>query len=71
MICVQIEMESNFQPLLRSTVFRFRSAHTWKSWKPLQGPRIDFQSEGAKIALYLVFPGGASMLGVGGGIFVL
>ena len=35
-----------------------------------QGPRIDFQSEGAKIVLYLVFPGGASVVGAGGEIFV-
>ena len=28
----------------------------------LQGPHIDFKSEGTKIALYLVSPGGASMV---------
>ena len=31
----------------------------------IQGPRIDFQSEGAKIVLYLVSPGSPSMVGAG------
>ena len=33
-----------------------------------QGPRIDFESEGATIVLYLESPGGASIVDAGGEI---
>ena len=35
-----------------------------------QDPRIDFQIEGAKIVLYLVFPRGAPLVDAGGENFV-
>ena len=37
----------------------------------LQGSRIDFQREGAKIILNLVSPGGASTVDAGGENFIL
>ena len=40
-----------------------------KAWS-FQGPRIDFESEGAKIVLYLVSPRGSSVVDAGGKNFV-